>query len=180
MSVEQNIEKLGLQLPNPAKPAGSYKPCVIVDNMAYISGQGPLLEDGTFAQGVVGKDLTLEIAQEHAQRCGLAILAALKNEIGDLNKVTQLVKLSGFVNCTNDFTKQPLVINGCSDLMKNVFGEKGVHARLLPPTCQSSKRAPFTLRERRLQRQASSNALLAILWSALAESQQTIAQEITV
>ena len=60
MSVEQNIEKLGLQLPNPAKPAGSYKPCVILDNMAYISGQGPLLEDGTFAQGVVGKDLTLE------------------------------------------------------------------------------------------------------------------------
>ena len=56
MSIEQNIEKLGLQLPNPAKPAGSYKPCVIVDNMAYISGQGPLLEDGTFAQGVVGKD----------------------------------------------------------------------------------------------------------------------------
>ena len=91
MTFEHNLEKLGLKLPTPAKPAGSYKPCVIVDNMAYISGQGPLLEDGTFAQGVVGKDLTLEIAQEHAQRCGLAILAALKNEIGDLNKVTQLV-----------------------------------------------------------------------------------------
>ena len=129
MNVEQNLEKLGLQLPNSAKPAGSYKPCVIVDNLAYISGQGPLLENGTFAQGVVGKDLTLETAQEHAQRCGLAILAALKSEIGDLNKVTQLVKLTGFVNCTNDFTQQPLVINGCSDLMKNVFGEKGVHAR---------------------------------------------------
>ena len=77
----------------------------------------------------MGKDLTLEIAQNHAQRCGLAILAALKNEIGDLNKVTQLIKLTGFVNCTIDFTQQPLVINGCSDLMKNVFGEKGVHAR---------------------------------------------------
>ena len=140
MSIEQNIEKLGLHLPNPAKPAGSYKPCVIVDNMAYISGQGPLLEDGTFAQGVVGKDLTLEIAQEHAQRCGLAILAALKNEIGDLNKVTQLVKLTGFVNCTNDFTKQPLVINGCSDLMKNVFGEKGVHCLLYTSPSPRDKR----------------------------------------
>ena len=89
MSVEQNIEKLGLQLPNPAKPAGSYKPCVIVDNMAYISGQGPLLEDGTFAQGVVGKDLTLEIAQEHAQRCGLAILAALKLSLIHISEPTR-------------------------------------------------------------------------------------------
>ena len=129
MTFEHNIEKLGLKLPTPAKPAGSYKPCVIADNLAYISGQGPLMEDGTFAQGVVGKDLDLETAQNHAQKCGLAILAALKNEIGDLNKVTQLIKLTGFVNCTIDFTQQPLVINGCSDLMKNVFGEKGVHAR---------------------------------------------------
>ena len=125
MSVEQNLEKLGLQLPNPAKPAGSYKPCVLVDNMAYISGQGPLLEDGTFAQGVVGKDLSLETAQEHAQRCGLAILAALKNEIGDLNKVTQRIKFTGFVHYTSALTKHQLVINGCSDLMKTVFGGQG-------------------------------------------------------
>jgi enamine deaminase RidA (YjgF/YER057c/UK114 family) len=65
----------------------------------------------------------------HAQRCGLAILSALKAEIGDLNRVQQLIKITGFVNCTNDFTKQPLVINGCSDLMKEVFGDKGIHAR---------------------------------------------------
>tara|TARA_Y100000992_G_C21133911_1_gene427931 strand:+ start:202 stop:663 length:462 start_codon:yes stop_codon:yes gene_type:complete len=129
MSFENNIEKLGLTLPTPAKPAGSYKPCVMVDNYAYISGQGPLLEDGTFAKGVVGKDINLETAQNHAQRCGLAILSALKCEIGDLNKVEKLIKLTGFVNCSDDFTQQPLVINGCSDLMKEVFGEKGVHAR---------------------------------------------------
>ena len=129
MSFENNIEKLGLKLPNPAKPAGSYKPCVMIDNNAYISGQGPLLEDGTFAKGVVGKDINLETAQNHAQKCGLAILSALKNEIGDLNKVERLIKLTGFVNCSDDFTQQPLVINGCSDLMKEVFGEKGVHAR---------------------------------------------------
>jgi len=129
MTFEHNLEKLGLKLPTPAKPAGSYKPCVIADNLAYISGQGPLLEDGTFAQGVVGKDLDLETAQNHAQKCGLAILAALKNEIGDLDRVQQIVKLTGFVNCTPDFTKQPLVINGCSDLMQQVFGEKGIHAR---------------------------------------------------
>ena len=129
MSIEKELNRLGLTLPTPAKPAGSYKPCIIVENTAYISGQGPLLEDGTFAKGVVGNDLDLETAQFHAQRCGLAILSALKAEIGDLNKVQQLIKITGFVNCTNDFTKQPLVINGCSDLMKKVFGDKGVHAR---------------------------------------------------
>ena len=129
MSIEKELNRLGLTLPTPAKPAGSYKPCIIVENTAYISGQGPLLEDGTFAKGVVGNNLDLETAKFHAQRCGLAILSALKAEIGDLNKVQQLIKITGFVNCTNDFTKQPLVINGCSDLMKEVFGDKGVHAR---------------------------------------------------
>tara|TARA_Y100000389_G_scaffold200443_1_gene240866 strand:+ start:64 stop:528 length:465 start_codon:yes stop_codon:yes gene_type:complete len=129
MSVDEELSRLGLILPSPAKPAGSYKPCIIADNTAYISGQGPLLDDGTFAKGVVGKDLDLETAQIHAQRCGLAILTALKAEIGDLNRVQQLIKITGFVNCTNDFTKQPVVINGCSDLMKEVFGDKGIHAR---------------------------------------------------
>ena len=129
MSIDIELTRLGLTLPAPAKPAGSYKPCIIADNTAYISGQGPLLDDGTFAKGVVGKDLDLETAQMHAQRCGLAILSALKAEIGDLNRVQQLIKITGFVNCTNDFIKQPLVINGCSDLMKEVFGDKGIHAR---------------------------------------------------
>jgi enamine deaminase RidA (YjgF/YER057c/UK114 family) len=129
MSIDKELTRLGLTLPAPAKPAGSYKPCIIADNTAYISGQGPLLDDGTFAKGVVGKDLDLETAQMHAQRCGLAILSALKAEIGDLNRVQQLIKITGFVNCTNDFIKQPLVINGCSDLMKEVFGDKGIHAR---------------------------------------------------
>ena len=130
MSVDKELSRLGLILPNPAKPAGSYKPCVIVDNTAYISGQGPLLDDGTYAKGIVGTDVDLETAQIHAQRCGLAILSALKAEIGDLNRVQQLIKITGFVNCTNDFIKQPLVINGCSDLMKEVFGDKGIHARV--------------------------------------------------
>ena len=129
MSFENQLEQLGLILPNPAKPAGSYKPCLIVENIAYISGQGPLLEDGSFAKGVIGEDIDIETGQKHAQKCGLAILSALKNEIGDLNKVDQLIKITGFVNCTSDFTQQPLVINGCSDLMKEIFGDKGVHAR---------------------------------------------------
>ena len=129
MSIDKELTRLGLTLPVPANPAGSYKPCIIADNTAYISGQGPLLDDGTFAKGVVGKDLDLETAQMHAQRCGLAILSALKAEIGDLNRVQQLIKITGFVNCTNNFIKQPLVINGCSDLMKEVFGDKGIHAR---------------------------------------------------
>ena len=127
MSIEDKLQELGIVLPNPAKPAGSYKPCVIVDNTAYISGQGPLLEDGSFAKGVVGKDLSLELAQEHAQKCGLAILSALKNEIKDLDKVEQLIKLTGFVNCLDNFTQQPQVINGCSDLMQKIFGEEFVN-----------------------------------------------------
>jgi enamine deaminase RidA (YjgF/YER057c/UK114 family) len=105
MSIDKELTRLGLTLPAPANPAGSYKPCIIADNTAYISGQGPLLDDGTFAKGVVGKDLDLETAQMHAQRCGLAILSALKAEIGDLNRVQQLIKITGFVNCTNDFIK---------------------------------------------------------------------------
>ena len=129
MIIENKLQELGIILPHPAKPAGSYKPCVMVDNIAYISGQGPLLEDGSFAKGVVGKDLSLELAQEHAQKCGLAILSALKNEIKDLDRVEQLIKLTGFVNCLDNFTQQPQVINGCSDLMQKIFGEKGIHAR---------------------------------------------------
>ena len=129
MSFEDQLDRLGLTIPNPAKPAGSYKPCLIIDNIAYISGQGPLLEDGTFAKGVIGKDVDIETGQKHAQRCGLAILSALKNEVGDLDKVEQLMKITGFVNCISDFTQQPSIINGCSDLMKEVFGDKGVHAR---------------------------------------------------
>ncbi len=129
MSFEDQLDRLGLTIPSPAKPAGSYKPCLIVDNIAYISGQGPLLEDGTFAKGVIGKDVDIETGQKHAQRCGLAILSALKNEVGDLDKVEQLMKITGFVNCISDFTQQPSIINGCSDLMKEVFGDKGVHAR---------------------------------------------------
>jgi len=129
MSFEDQLDRLGLTIPNPAKPAGSYKPCLIVDNIAYISGQGPLLEDGTFAKGVIGKDVDIETGQKHAQRCGLAILSALKNEVGDLDKVEQLMKITGFVNCISDFTQQPSIINGCSDLMKEVFGDRGVHAR---------------------------------------------------
>ena len=129
MSIEDRLQELGIIIPHPANPAGSYKPCVMVDNIAYISGQGPLLEDGNFAKGVVGKDLSLELAQEHAQKCGLAILSALKNEIKDLDRVEQLIKLTGFVNCLDNFTQQPQVINGCSDLMQKIFGEKGIHAR---------------------------------------------------
>ena len=129
MDFEAKIAELGLLIPKPAKPAGSYKPCVIVDNIAYISGQGPLLEDGSFAKGKVGADVDLETAQNHARLCGLAILSALKNEIGSINKVDQLIKLTGFVNCIESFTQQPLVINGCSKMMKDIFGETGVHAR---------------------------------------------------
>ena len=129
MSFEKRIIDLGIKLPSPAKPAGSYKPCIIVDSFAYISGQGPLLEDGSFATGIVGQDIDKDIAKFHAERCGLAILSALKNEVGSLDKVNHLIKLNGFVCSTTDFHEQPFVVNGCSELMKNVFGNNGIHAR---------------------------------------------------
>jgi len=129
MTPEEKIKSLNINLDSVTKPIGSYIPCLIVDNFAYISGQGPKMEDGSFATGVVGKDIDVITAQDHAKRCGLAILSALRSEIGSLDKVEQVVKLNGFVCCHSEFYDQPKVINGCSNLMLEIFGSKGVHAR---------------------------------------------------
>ncbi|MDA1283560.1 MAG: RidA family protein [Proteobacteria bacterium] len=129
MTVEEKIKNLNIILPNITKPLGSYTPCVLVDNFAYISGQAPLKENGSFETGVVGEDVNIHSAQNHARKCGLSILAALKNEIGSLDRVEQVVKLTGFVCSSSNFYDQPKVINGCSDLMLEIFGNKGIHAR---------------------------------------------------
>ena len=129
MTFEHNLEKLGLKLPTPAKPAGSYKPCVIVDNMAYISGQGAFDDSGNLITGKVGRDLNIDQAYDAARRVGVTILSVIKNDIG-LDQIKKVVKILGLVNCTEDFIYQPKVINGCSDLLVEFFGkEKGVHAR---------------------------------------------------
>jgi len=129
MKPEEKLKKLNIILPEVTKPIGSYVPCLIIDNFAYISGQPPKLPDGSFATGKIGDDIDLKTAQLHARQCGLSILAALRSEIDSLDRVEQVVKLTGFVSCKSDFYDQPKVINGCSDLMLEIFDQKGVHSR---------------------------------------------------
>jgi len=107
----------------------NYVPFVRTGNLVFLSGVGPRRADGTLITGKVGKELTIEEGYQAARQCGMNLLANLKLAVGDLDKVTRLVKVLGMVNCAPDFGDQPKVINGCSDLMVEVFGEKGRHAR---------------------------------------------------
>jgi len=128
-NIEQKLIDLGIELPKTTKPIANYVNSVRIGNIVYLSGKGPRKADGTFIIGKVGRDLTIEEAQEAARLTGINQLAVLKEEIGNLDKVKRIVKVFGMVNCTNDFTDQPKVINGFSNLMVEVFGEKGKHAR---------------------------------------------------
>jgi enamine deaminase RidA (YjgF/YER057c/UK114 family) len=127
---ETRVQELHLTLPNPPKPMAKYKPAVLVGNVLYVSGHGPLKPDGTFITGRVGDDLTAEQGKAAARAVGLAVLATVRNTLGSLDKVRRLVKTLGLVNCTAGFTEQPQVINGFSELMAEVFGDDaGVGAR---------------------------------------------------
>ena len=122
-------KRQGIVLPDAPPPAANYIPFVKIDKLVFISGQVSQNEDG-FIKGVLGKDLDVEQGYSAARQCGISLLAQLKNAVkGDLNKVTKVVKLGGFVNSALDFTEQPSVINGASDLFVELFGEKGRHAR---------------------------------------------------
>lgn len=127
---ETRLQELHLTLPDVPKPMAVYKSAVRVGNLVFVSGHGPLKADGKMIVGRVGHDMTLEQGKDAARQVGLAVLATLKNSLGSLNKVKRLVKTLGWVNCTADFTDQPKVMNGWSELMKDVFGEdNGVGAR---------------------------------------------------
>jgi enamine deaminase RidA (YjgF/YER057c/UK114 family) len=128
---EVRIQELHLTLPEPPKPVAKYKTAILVGNMLYVSGHGPLKADGkSMATGRVGDDLTTEQGKDAARLVGLAILSTVRNTLGSLDKVKRLVKTLGMVNCTTDFKEQPQVINGFSELMAEVFGEDaGVGAR---------------------------------------------------
>lgn len=127
---DQKLSDLGYTLPPKSASVGIYRSVVIVDNMAYVAGHIPRNGEGEVLQGKVGADVSLEQAQQAAQASGLAILASLKQELGTLNRVKRLVKTTGMVNCTADFVDQPKVVNGCSQLFKDLFGEEnGVGAR---------------------------------------------------
>lgn len=126
---EEKLKELGIELPEAPVPAGNYIPAVKTGNLLFISGQIPL-ENGKVAYTGKVSDDNLETAQKSAKSCAINILAQIKREAGSLDKVTRIVRLSGFVNSVPEFTQHPKVINAASDLMFEVFGEKGKHARI--------------------------------------------------
>lgn len=117
------------ELPSAPKPIGTFRNVLEVGNMLYISGQGPLDQEGVLHKGKVGRDVSTETANQHARLVGLNLLAVLTAHLGDLRRVKRVVKLLGFVNAVDDFEEHPRVINGCSDFLVEVFGDDGVHAR---------------------------------------------------
>ena len=130
MTFENKIKELKLELPEARDPVGSYVATKIVGKMLYISGQISIASNGELIKGKVGKDLTTENRYEAAKRCGLNIISQLKKSCNDdLSKIKSCIKLTGFVNSTEDFTEQPKVINGASDLIVSVFGDAGMHTR---------------------------------------------------
>lgn len=130
MSAEARLTELGITLPPAPKPGGVYKPLVRIGNLAYLSGHGPSRDGVSYQTGRVGADLSLEEGRASARQVGLNLLATLKQELGSLDQVVRVIKTLALVNCTDDFTRQPEVINGFSELFAEVFGpDAGVGAR---------------------------------------------------
>ena len=130
MNFEDKIKELKIELPEAKAPVGSYVATKIVGNLLYISGQISMNSKGELIKGKVGKDLTTDEAYRAAERCGLSIVAQVKKACdADLSKVKSCIKLTGFVNSTEDYIEQPKVINGASDLIASIFGEAGMHTR---------------------------------------------------
>lgn len=130
MNFEEIIKELKLNLPNAPDPVGSYVATKKSGNQIFISGQISIDENGNLIKGKLGKELKVEDGYEAAKRCGLSIISQLKKACNeDLSKVKSCIKITGYVNSTNDFTDQPKVINGASDLISKIFGDKGAHAR---------------------------------------------------
>ncbi|MFK4874383.1 MULTISPECIES: RidA family protein [unclassified Novosphingobium] len=127
-AIESRLAELGLTLPEPAAPVAAYVPVVVAGGLAHVSGQLPFVE-GKLVTGRLGEDVSLDAGVEAAQACAVMILAQLKAALGSLDRVERVVKLGAFVNSTGDFTDQPKVANGASELMVAVFGEPGKHAR---------------------------------------------------
>ena len=130
MSIEEKIKELKIKLPDPKDPVGAYVASKIVGNLLYISGQISINDKGDLIKGKVGKDLDVNQGYEAAKRCGLAIISQVKKACGnDLSKVKSCVKLTGYVNSSDDFTEQPKVINGASDIISKIFEKNGEHTR---------------------------------------------------
>ena len=129
MDIEKKLIELNITLPDTPKPIANYVPSKKSGNLIFLSGQGPRTPDGDFLSGKVGVDISVDEAYEAARMVGIQLLSALKSEITDLNNVKQIIELLGMVNAIDSFKDHPNVINGCSDLLVEVFGEKGKHAR---------------------------------------------------
>ena len=130
MNFENKIKELKINLPEAKPPVGSYVATKIVGNLLYISGQISISENGELIKGKIGKDLSVDDGYKAAERCGLSIISQAKVACnGDLSKIKSCIKLTGFVNSTEDFTEQPKVINGASDLIATIFGDAGMHTR---------------------------------------------------
>jgi len=131
MNIEKKLKKLNIELPNAPDPVGAYVAFKKVNNLLFISGQLPISSDGKIIKGQIGKDLTLEDGQKASKLCVINILAQAKKALnGDLNNIKNCVKITGFVNSTDDFKNQPKVINPASETLSAVFGDKGKHARV--------------------------------------------------
>ena|SRR5690606_10569300 len=129
-SAEKNFEALKLTLPPAPAPKGVYKPVLVVDRFAYVSGHGPVKSDGSLMVGRVGQDISTDGGKSAAEQVGLTILATLKKEFGSLNRIKRVVKVLGMVNCTPEFAQHPFVINGCSELFARIWGQdNGVGVR---------------------------------------------------
>jgi enamine deaminase RidA (YjgF/YER057c/UK114 family) len=128
MSASDRLKATGVSLPDARPPVANYVPFVITGNLLFISGQVSVTPDGLI-KGRLGEDMTLEQGQQAARVCAINLLVQMKAALGDLDRVTRIVKLGGFVNAAGDFTDIPKVMNGCSDLMVEIFGDKGRHAR---------------------------------------------------
>ena len=127
---EENIKKLDFKIPDLPSPLANYVPYKVSDNTVYVSGQGPVIDGKIIYSGKVGNEISQEEGVKAAELCCINIIAALKSSInGDWNRLDTFLKLGGFVNCDNDFSDQPKIINGASDLLVNIFGDKGRHSR---------------------------------------------------
>lgn len=129
MAIAERLRELNVTIPWPSAPAANYVGTVRTGNLVFVSGHGPLRPDGTFASGKVGRDLTLEDGHEAARLTAIQCLASLQAELGSLDRVRRIVKLLVMINCTEDFEQHPAVANGASDLLVDIFGDSGKHAR---------------------------------------------------
>lgn len=153
-SAESNFEKLGLTLPPAPKPLGVYKPCLIDGKYLYLSGHGTVKDDGSLIIGRIGEDLDADAGKLAARQVGLAMLSTIKKNLGSLNRVKRVIKVLGMINCSADFERHPFIINGCSELFAEVWGEEhgiGVRSAVgmgsLPDNIPVEVEAMFELHE---------------------------------